>query len=144
MPRLNSRQAIKRFSKPIICSNILFLITPPPDGSFNAPIIHKINVLYQNIYWLGKCINKRDYFGIWIKVENICLEILEYSLTAALKPKTLKFSFLENSKIKIEILKYLIRNCSESKIIEDKHYLLLIKQLEEISKMTAGWIKFLQ
>lgn len=93
---------------------------------------------------LGKQISKRDHFGIFLKIENIYLETLELIIAAALEEKDNKLGYLKPARIKIEILKRLVRNCLELKIIEDKNYLLLETQLQEISKMVNGWIKYLK
>jgi len=63
--------------------------------------------------------------------------------TAAFEIKNNKFLILNSARIKIEILKRLIRIACELKIVEDKKYLELELDLQEISKMTNGWIKYL-
>lgn len=42
------------------------------------------------------------------------------------------------------MLKQLVRLEMEIKTIEDKIYILWQNNLQEISKMTTGWIKYLQ
>ena len=116
---------------------------PPPDGSFNVPLIHKIDVLYQKLYLLGRQIPKRDKFGIWIKIENLCLDLLEIIIIASLEKKINKGQPLNAARIKIEILKRMIRITHELKIIEARKYIELETELQEISKMTSGWIKYL-
>jgi hypothetical protein len=44
----------------------------------------------------------------------------------------------------IETLKQLVRLTSDLEIIDMKKYLTLESELQEISKMTNGWIKYLQ
>lgn len=99
--------------------------------------------LYKVIYWLADKIPKRDRFGIWIRIENICLEIFEKVTTAAFTPRPEKIKPLADARTKIEILKRLVRLTRELDIIEDKHYLDLEGRLQEISKMLAGWLKYL-
>ncbi|MEI6238030.1 MAG: four helix bundle protein [bacterium] len=88
--------------------------------------------------------SKRDKFGIYLKVENICIDLIIISIDAALNQKDRKKSLLHELRIKIETLKQLIRAMSELKIIEDKPYIFLETQLQEISKMATGWIKYLE
>ena len=64
--------------------------------------------------------------------------------TAAFEIKTNKFPILNSARIKIEILKRLFRIACELKIIEDKKYLRFEFDLQEISRMTNGWIKYLK
>lgn len=91
---------------------------------------------------MGNQIGKRERFGIYLKIENICLEILSLVIEASFLPKSDKRKPLEKVRIKVEILKQLIRLCQEQDIIEEKKYFSLQEKLQEISKMIAGWIKY--
>ncbi len=106
------------------------------------PLVHKICEFYKNIYLLSPKIPKKDRFGIYLKIENICLEITTLTTTAALETKNNKFQILNSTRIKIEVLKRLFRIACELKIIEDKKYIEFEIDLQEISKMTNGWIKY--
>lgn len=96
------------------------------------------------MYGLGSKISKRDKFGIYLKVENICLDLVTISIDAALNQRDRKKPLLYELRIKIETLKQLIRAMNELKIIEDRPYIVLEAQLQEISKMATGWIKYLE
>ncbi len=72
------------------------------------------------------------------------LEALTLVLQAALEIKPNKLSILNNARIKIEILKRLFRITNELKIIQDKAYFKIEADLQEMSKMTNGWIKYLK
>lgn len=89
-------------------------------------------------------ISKRDRLGIFAKVEKIILEITELSITASLESKTNKFAHLNSARIKIETLKRFFRIAHELKIINQKTYIDLELDLQELSKMTNGWIKYLR
>jgi four helix bundle protein len=105
--------------------------------------LHKICELYKNIYVLSGKIPKKDKFGIWLKIENICLETMNLIIAAAFETKTNKLSSLNSVRIKIEALKRLLRIAYELNILESKKYINLELDLQEISKMTNGWIKYL-
>jgi hypothetical protein len=105
--------------------------------------VHKFCELYKNFYLLSSKISKRDKFGIWSKIENICLDAINLSIAAALEPSTNKLPLLNSIRIKIEILKRLIRICKELNIVNDKNYINIESNLQEISKMANGWIKYL-
>ncbi|MDO8569651.1 MAG: four helix bundle protein [bacterium] len=76
-------------------------------------------------------------------MEKICIEILALSIRASLKIKTEKLESIIELRINTETLKYLIRVESELKIIQEKQYLSLEEKLQEISKESAGWEKYL-
>jgi len=106
--------------------------------------VHKICEFYKKIYSISSKIPKRDRFGIYLKIENICLEIIDLVITASLEIKSNKLPILNSSRIKIEVLKRLIRIVYELNIVENKKYINLELDLQEISKMTNGWIKYLK
>ncbi len=78
-----------------------------------------------------------------MKIENLCLEILNLTVAAALETKNDKLILLNPARIKIEILKRLFRVACDLKVIENKKYINIELALQEISKMANGWIKYL-
>jgi len=107
-------------------------------------LVHRICDFYKQIYLISSQISKRDRYGIYLKIENICLEIIILSINAALEIKENKLPILNSVKIKIETLKKLIRIAHELNIIKEKKYIDLESGLQEMSKMTNGWIKYLK
>jgi len=92
---------------------------------------------------LGSKIAKRDRFGIYIKIETACLDLMTLLITAFFEKKSSRLALLYNARIKIEVLKRLIRIMPELNIIQFEKYIELEFDLQEISKMTNGWIKYL-
>ena len=87
--------------------------------------------------------SKRDKLGIYLKIENICLETVQLIIIASLESKTTKVPTLNTARIKIELLKRLIRISNELDIVPNDKYLETESDLQEISKMTNGWIRYL-
>lgn len=155
-PWLNSRQAENKFSKEIISSkifnfslsilNLCLLTLPPPQAfrNFDAPLVHKVCELYKKVYLLSSKVPKQDRFGIYLKIENLGLEIACLVIEAAFEMRSNKLPILNSVRIKAEIMKRLVRIAYELKIIRDKQYLEFESDLIEISKMTNGWIRFLK
>lgn len=107
-------------------------------------MVHKICEFYKKVYLISSKIPKKARFGIYLKIENICLDIFNLAVTAALEIKNNKLPILNSARIKIEVLKKLIRITRELNIIENKNYIYLESDLQEISKMINGWIKYLR
>jgi four helix bundle protein len=105
--------------------------------------LHKFCEFYKKIYLLSSKIPKKDKFGIYVRIENFCLDIIILITEAALQARGNKFLLLNSARIKIETLKRLIRITNELKIVENKKYIELESELQEISKMINGWIKYL-
>ncbi len=68
------------------------------------------------------------------------MEILTLSIEAAFQTRLEKVSTLKRLRIKNGVLQNLIRNENELKIIDDKTYERLSKQIIEISKETNSWL----
>lgn len=107
-------------------------------------MVHKVCEFYKKIYSVSPRIPKRDRFGIYLKIENICLEIIDLIITASLEIKINKLLILNSARIKIEVLKRLIRIAYELGIVENRKYIDFESDLQEISKMTNGWIRYLK
>jgi len=106
-------------------------------------LIHKVCGLYKKFYILSSKSSKRDKLGIYLRIENICLDVFHNVITAAFSSKDLKLQVLNSARIKIEVLKRLIRVANELNIVQKNKYIELETDLQEISKMTNGWIKYL-
>lgn len=74
----------------------------------------------------------------------MCIDILTIAIDAALTQREKKKALLHELRVKIETLKQLIRLMNDLGIIETKIYIFLEAQLQEISKMASGWIKYLE
>ena len=107
-------------------------------------MIHKICEFYKKVYSLSFKIPKKDRLGIHSKIESFCLETICLIITAALETKIKKLPILNSARIKIEVLKRLIRVVYELNIIAKEKYIDLEYDLQEISKMINGWIKYLK
>src|SRR3989338_2875589 len=117
-------------------------IKPPPQ-QVEVPLVHRICELYKKFYLLSSKLPKKHKLGIFMKIENICLDVTQLIITAALESKNSKLPLLNTARIKIELMKKLIRITNELNIVPNSKYLELELDLQEISKMTNGWIKYL-
>ena len=99
---------------------------------------------YKKLYLISQKIPKKDRYGIYLKIEKICLEIIDLTIIAALERKNNKLSGLNSLRIKIEVLKKFIRLIRELDIINNQKYFDLESDLQEMSEMTNGWIKYLK
>ena len=104
--------------------------------------MHKIRILYADIYCTSTKFSKRDKLGIHAVIESLCIEILSLAIESAFTETNLKVNVLKKLRIKTNILKNLVRAEFEIKIIDLQTYLRISKQLVEVSKMTNGWKNF--
>jgi len=89
---------------------------------------------------------KIDRFNIGKKIaeENLEVYILIFKASRLNKKDIRKVKFIIEANEKIDLVRFLIRNCFDMNIIKLKQYRNLSKHLLEIGKMCGGWIKFLQ
>lgn len=88
--------------------------------------------------------NKRDKLGIHSYIEKEFLKTFSLLVKSSILSKDEKYHTVKQARIEIEILKQLIRTEYELKIITEKVYLQIQNKLQEISKMTNGWLKYLE
>ena len=69
---------------------------------------------------------------------------MELAIVASLESKANKLPLLNIARLKIELLKRLLRITWEIDVIESKKYLYFESELQELSKMTNGWINYLK
>jgi len=98
---------------------------------------------YKKAYLLKSKISKRDQFGIYLKIENTCLELMAQITQATFEVRPNKLPILNKARINIELLKQLFRIIHDLNIIPDFRYIEFESDLQEISRMTNGWIKYL-
>ena len=73
------------------------------------------------------------------KLDNLTLEIFE--LLFSVPSSHNKLILLEQTSIKLDLLKILLRMSKDSQSITDKKYLELQTNLHEMGRMLGGWIR---
>jgi hypothetical protein len=71
------------------------------------------------------------------------LDIAQDLICAALESRLGKRETLARARIRIEMLKRFIRLMRELNTVPEQWYLGTESELQEISKMTSGWLKYL-
>ncbi len=99
---------------------------------------------YKLFYSIGGKLPKRERHGIYAIADRLCLDITQDFICAALEQKLVKRISLARARIRIETLKRFIRLMRELNIVHEKWYLQTEKELQEISKMTSGWLRYLE
>jgi hypothetical protein len=117
---------------------------PPPRSNNDISVIHSIKQVYIVIYQISKKLSKSDKLGIHAHCEQITREILQKLITAEFSTTNKKLEILEDARILLEVLKHFIRTEHELKIIDEKTYIRIEMLIVETSKMTNGWIKYIQ
>jgi|SRR3989344_6880249 len=106
------------------------------------PILSRLSVAYELAHKLVFSFPKHERYALGEKIENGLLQAIELSIIGNGSNKYEKEKILLKLNSKLELLKVLFRITLNCKIIEAKPYLEFSAKLQEIGKMTQGWIKY--
>lgn len=109
-----------------------------------APILKHTIDLYKQFYEYSKSFPKKDQYMLGRRCEDYILHFMELILIAVGSPKEQKLKTLENANAKFDVIKMFFRIAREFKIIDNKKYLTIEAQAQEIGKMLGGWMRSLR
>lgn len=101
---------------------------------------------YDFILYLIPQLNKfprTQKFLLADRIENIILEILENYIAAYYSKPESKKILLSKNNLKLEKMRYLIRLSHDLHFFSHQKYGVISRYIDEIGKMTGGWIKSL-
>lgn len=116
--------------------------TPPPDGV--PSIIHSLIELYKTWQQILPHFPSSSRHTLGFRIDTLIIQIAESLFTASFSTSHRKLTFVEESSVKLDSVKFLLRLSWEGKIINDKKYIILSKYLEKIGKQIGGWLKQLK
>jgi hypothetical protein len=108
---------------------------------FGIPIFKKSYGLYKTFYSYRNTVPKQDRYALWQRCENIILDILEGLLLASQLSKDEKLPVLEKVSLRLNFLRVFLRLSKETRVIDNKKYILLQEMIDEIGRMLGGWIR---
>lgn len=109
----------------------------------DIPILNKSYELYKLFHEYRKVVPKQDRFTIYERSEHVMLGVIELLLEASYGNKERKLITLEKVSVKLNVLRFLIRLMKETKTFDVKKYIALQALIDEIGRMTGGWIRSL-
>jgi len=108
------------------------------------PIIQRLVSVYKLWLEFQNNIPKKLRHTLGEKIDSCFLNTIELLLIATYLGKEQKSPYLQKAGNKLDILKFFLQIAWEIKAIDNKKYILLSEQLNEIGKMIGGWNKGLQ
>ena len=111
-------------------------------SKLEIPVVIKLFMVYEVTHKLIFKFPKHERYTLGEKIENSILEAMEFYILANQASKYEKEKVLLKANSKVELLKILFRISLNCTIIESKEYLEMENKLQEIGKMTQGWIKY--
>ena len=119
--------------------------TPDPlKQNVDLPIIHRLMEVYKIWQEYLQDFSRISRFTLGEKIDIIFLELTEDIFSASALKSEKKLSRLNESSVKLDLLKFLLRIAWEIKAIDNKKFILLSDRFGEIGKMLGGWIRQLK
>ena len=106
------------------------------------PILSQLLIIYESVHKLIFTFPKYERYSLGEKIQDSLLSAIEIAIIANGSNKFEKEKILLRLNSKIELSKVLSRVALNCKMIEAPAYLETQKKLQEIGKMTQGWIKY--
>jgi hypothetical protein len=106
------------------------------------PILSTLLNLYEETHLLVLTFPKHERYSLGEKIQDAILLSIEFSILANISNKFEKEKILLRLNTKVELLKILFRVCLNCKFIDMRKYLEMQTRLQEIGKMTQGWVKY--
>lgn len=116
----------------------------------SGPALSRASVLIRTkegyLVWLGIVphIPKNARYTIGARIENKFLDLLDDTYLAYFSHKENRQSKVDSCILTLDTLKFLISIAWEAKLVSHKQYEDVSIKLNEVSKMLAGWQKYLQ
>ena len=110
--------------------------TPPPQL---LPILERLKSTYALWYGYLNILPKTHRYSLGQKVDTLLVETIEAVATAAFLSKEEKLPYVRYATRKLDTLKILLLILWENQSLENKKYLALSENLNEIGRMLGGW-----
>lgn len=111
-------------------------------SKLEIPVVIKLFVVYEITHKLIFKFPKHERYSLGEKIERTILDGIELFVLTNQISKYEKEEVLAQANSKIELFKMLFRVSLNCKIVDSKEYLEMEGKLQEIGKMTQGWIKY--
>lgn len=109
---------------------------PPPRL---LPVLQKVKTVYILWYQYYQTLPKLHRHSLGQRVDTLFVEIIESISVASFLVKQEKLPYVRIAIRKMDTLRLLLMVLWETKSIDNKKYIALSVQLDEIGKMLGGW-----
>jgi hypothetical protein len=110
--------------------------TPPPRL---LPVLQKVKTVYILWYQFYQTLPKLHRHSLGQRIDVLFVEIIESISVASFLIKGEKLPYVRIAIRKMDTLRLLLMVLWETKSIDNKKYIALSLQLDEIGKMLGGW-----
>ena len=110
-------------------------------NDLDIPIFKRSYDLYKDFYVMRLSVPKLDRYVLWQRCEDLLVDVIEGVLLASQQSRTDKLPTLEHTSVKLNFLRVCIRLMKDVKAIDNRKYIIIEANIDEIGRMLGGWIK---
>lgn len=108
------------------------------------PIIQRFIAIYKLWDEFKNHFPKKSRYTIGAKIDSLFLDTVELLFIASYLSKEQKLPILQKAGGKLDLLKFFLQITWEMNVLDNKKYIALSEQLNEIGKMLGGWMRGIQ
>lgn len=108
------------------------------------PLLQRLKTAYRLWYDIVPHIPKLHRYTFGRKIDTLFLESLEILFRAQYAKPEQKLQHLVAATGKLDLLKFFLQIGWENKLVDNKKYLALSAELDEIGRMLGGWKRGLE
>lgn len=110
-------------------------------NEIEIPILKKSYDLYKLFHEYRRIVPKQDRYTVWERSENALLDMIECFLEAGYTKQSNKYLLLEKGSVKLNLFRLFVRLMKDTRSIDQKKYLTLQIDIDEIGRMLGGWLR---
>ena len=110
-------------------------------NEFDTPIFQKSYDLYKQLHDYRRVVPKQDRYTVFEKAEESLLSVISHIFRASTANKESKLMILQRASTELNLLRVFVRLLKDIKAIDNKKYLLIQSEIDEIGRMLGGWIR---
>ena len=107
----------------------------------DIPILKKTYDLYKIFDEYRKVIPQRHRFTLYSRCEDILLDVMQIFYEAGYMKGTARLELLNKASVKLNMVRVFVRLLKDTRCIDEKKYLVLQTNIDEIGRMLGGWIR---
>jgi len=113
-----------------------------PKFGPDIPIFTKFYDFYKELSATIILFPKHKKYTLGQTLDNTTLKIIRFIVS--IPQNNNRVALLKKINTELEILKILLRLAKDTKTIPEKKYITLSSDLQEMGRMTGGWIRYLK
>ncbi len=84
---------------------------------------------------------KTSRYTLGEKIESLLIETLEFILIAQYLNRSEKVQYVRKATAKLDVMKFFVQVAWETKVLDNKKFVVFLEKSSEIGRMLNGWAK---